>query len=283
MAAWVAEWRALIEKLITSSREGIRNASKFALAHKAHAEEVVQMIIERMNELAARERVPMLFLLDAIVQNARLKGLSAYSYCVGQQIERIVALVLPDKKYEHNQSSLYKVRPPPFRPSALLFEFAFHVRSVGAQVLHVWYQRGALPEHSEAVGKALQHVKSLGPVRTEEEERIEMQRHEVPPPPFRPKTHFAQHLCKLNVDENLKISFLAKLAHPRFVANAGEAAGVGEEAARGGAAARGGTRCPRKRRQRRRGSRTPAQERAGHRLGDGGAERRGGSGACERP
>jgi len=130
MAAWVAEWRALIEKLITSSREGIRNASKFALAHKAHAEEVVQMIIERMNELAARERVPMLFLLDAIVQNARLKGLSAYSYCVGQQIERIVALVLPDKKYEHNQSSLYKVRPPPFRPSALLFEFAFHVRSV---------------------------------------------------------------------------------------------------------------------------------------------------------
>ena len=63
---------------------------------------------------------------------------------------------------------------------------------VGAQVLHVWYQRGALPEHSEAVGKALRHVKSLGPVRTEEEERIEMQRHEVPPPPFRPKTHFAK-------------------------------------------------------------------------------------------
>ncbi len=57
MTAWVAEWRALIEKLITSSREGIRNASKFALALKAHAEEVVQMIIERMNELAARERL----------------------------------------------------------------------------------------------------------------------------------------------------------------------------------------------------------------------------------
>ena len=87
-------------------------------------------------------------------QNSRLKGIVAYSYCVGQQIERIVSLALPDKKYEHNQSSLYKV-------------------------LQVWYQRGALPEHSQAVGKALQHVKSLGPVRTEEEERAEMQRHEV--------------------------------------------------------------------------------------------------------
>jgi hypothetical protein len=49
----------------------------------------------------------------------------------------------------------------------------------GDQVLQVWYQRGALPEHSEAVGKALQHVKSLGPVRTEAEERAETQRQEV--------------------------------------------------------------------------------------------------------
>ena len=47
------------------------------------------------------------------------------------------------------------------------------------QVLQVWYQRGALPDHSEAVGKALQHVKSLGPVRTEAEERAETQRQEV--------------------------------------------------------------------------------------------------------
>lgn len=36
-----------------------------------------------------------------------------------------------------------------------------------------------MPEHSEAVGRALQHVKSLGPVRTEAEERAEMQRQEV--------------------------------------------------------------------------------------------------------
>lgn len=74
-------------------------------------------------------------------QNCRLKGIVVYSYCVGQQIgaplplllaiaaapvgepwhtracalswlvtERIVSLALPDKKYEHNQSSLYKVR-----------------------------------------------------------------------------------------------------------------------------------------------------------------------------
>ncbi len=51
--------------------------------------------------------------------------------------------------------------------------------TAGDQVLQVWYQRGALPEHSEAVGKALQHVKSLGPVRTEAEERAETQRQEV--------------------------------------------------------------------------------------------------------
>jgi hypothetical protein len=69
----------------------------------------------------------------------------AYAHCVGQQIgerlaiatpaapnrglppaplcsrcaERIVSLALPDKKYEHNQSSLYKVRRRSWRGTAV--------------------------------------------------------------------------------------------------------------------------------------------------------------------
>ena len=107
------EWRVELEKLRTASREGIRQASKFAIAQQQHAETVVQvrrhtrrgetgsacwlarslarcsdataglalpcvarvlragaaqMIVDRMEELPPRERVPMLFLIDAIVQ-----------------------------------------------------------------------------------------------------------------------------------------------------------------------------------------------------------------------
>lgn len=202
LEGWEREWRAQLEKLVTPSREGIRNASKFAIAQVASAETVVQvrppgrfcsravargpapsalcplcarperaattqMIVDRMTELSPRERVPMLFLVDAIVQviaagawpsccplrawphdvvaaqNSRLQGIVVYSYCVGQHIgarllpslprplsvapglshcatlvtERIVSLALPDKKYEHNQVSLYKVRTPRTRAS----------------------------------------------------------------------------------------------------------------------------------------------------------------------
>ena len=66
-------------------------------------------------------------------------------------------------------------------PSSVFLALALDTPPFVHQVLQVWYQRGALLEHSQAVGKALQHVKSLGPVRTEEEQRAEMQRHEVRP------------------------------------------------------------------------------------------------------
>ena len=49
---WKAEWRGLIGKLVTASREGIRNASKFAIAHLAEAETVVQVRSEK------RKRAP---------------------------------------------------------------------------------------------------------------------------------------------------------------------------------------------------------------------------------
>ena len=144
-----------------------------------------QDIVERMEELGPRERIPMLYLVDAIVQvphthththahthththththartharahararahththththtllprvpffhtislahsaflsvslslslcgcaqNSRLQGIVVYSYCVGEQIERIVSLALPDKRYDSNQSALCKV------------------------------------------------------------------------------------------------------------------------------------------------------------------------------
>jgi hypothetical protein len=35
-------------------------------------------------------------------------------------------------------------------------------RSRGARVRAQWFQRGVLPEHSEAVGRALQRVRELG-------------------------------------------------------------------------------------------------------------------------
>lgn len=44
MGGWEGEWRGELEKLTTPSREGIRNASKFAIAHVHEATTVVQVI-----------------------------------------------------------------------------------------------------------------------------------------------------------------------------------------------------------------------------------------------
>jgi hypothetical protein len=111
-SAWVGEWRALVERLITPSREGIRTASKLAIEHVKEAETVLQVriphpplslllllqiliditagqmrpptapataelcgdwqvVIERLGELPPEQRVPLLFLVDAIVQVRR--------------------------------------------------------------------------------------------------------------------------------------------------------------------------------------------------------------------
>ena len=42
-ADWQEQWKGLIGKLVTASREGIRNASKFAISYVAEAETVVQV------------------------------------------------------------------------------------------------------------------------------------------------------------------------------------------------------------------------------------------------
>eukprot|EP01047_Picozoa_sp_COSAG01_P078297 COSAG01_NODE_14417_length_1456_cov_1.212970_1_plen_80_part_00 len=46
-SAWVGEWRALVERLVTPSREGIRAASKLAIEHVKDAETVLQVRIPR--------------------------------------------------------------------------------------------------------------------------------------------------------------------------------------------------------------------------------------------